>query len=354
MFAAPASFRTATFCAAPGFRFQLRVQEKPLHFHRPARTSRGDLRAMARWEIELRTDDGRRGMGEATPMPGLSPEAGAAYAERLLAACRAAEEAGALPAEALADAPSMRFGLECALLSARANGAPRWENPFTRGENGLAIHHLIWMDSVPAMLQRMAEGVEKGFTCLKLKVGALPWGEELTLLQQAHLRFPEVEIRVDANGAWTEEEALPKLCQLAEAGVSLIEQPIRPAQGEAMAGLIAQSPLPIALDEELIAATTPAARAELLDALAPHALVIKPSLHGGFGGAEDWAQLAESRGIRWWVNSALEGPIGHAALAEWCGSHAPHTLHGLGTGRLYRDSAPGKVQLCGTELRYVT
>ncbi len=342
---------TAAFCAAPGFRFRLSAQKRPLHFCRPARTSRGDLCRMERWEIIAETEDGRRGVGEATPMPGLSPEAGADYTGRLLSACRVVEEAQALSPEMLAGAPSLRFGIETALLSARVNGRALWDSPFARGECALAIHHLIWMDSASSMLTRMAEGVARGFHTLKLKVGALPWEDEISLLQEAHQRFPHAEIRVDANGAFSPEEAPDKLAALAEAGVALIEQPLRPGNHEALAALIGTSPLPIALDEELISAHSTAQKIDLLRFLRPHALVIKPSLHGGFSGAEEWACLANAQGIRWWLNSALEGPVGHAALSEWCGRHAPDTLHGLGTGCLYADAAPGRVQLCGCELR---
>ncbi len=342
---------TAAFCAAPGFRFHLSVEARPLHFRRPARTSRGDLEAMERYEIIALTHDGRRGMGEATPMPGLSVEGGPGYGQRLAAICEAVNEAGRLAPDDLLDAASMRFGIETALLSARVNGRALWDSAFSRGRAGLTLHHLIWMDWPENMLARMQEGVERGFRCLKLKVGALSWAQELALLREARCRFPQVEIRVDANGAWTPEEAPAKLAALASVGVELIEQPIRAGQSDAMARLMDTTPLPIALDEELIAARTPRQRERLLDSLRPHALVIKPGLHGGFSGAEDWAALADARGIRWWVNSALEGPVGHAALAEWCGLHAPSTLHGLGTGQLYRDAAPGRVQLCGCELR---
>ncbi len=342
---------TAAFCAEPDFRFHLSVEAKPLHFRRPARTSRGALGQMERYEITAVTHDGRRGVGEATPMPGLSTEGGRDYGKRLAMVCEAVNEAGRLEPEDLGDAASMRFGIETALLSARVNGRALWDSAFARGRSGLAIHHLIWMDSAANMLAQMEEGVSRGFRCLKLKVGALRWAEELALLREARRRFPHADIRVDANGAWAPEEAPAKLYALALMGIELIEQPIRAGQQAAMAELLDMSSLPIALDEELISARTPWQRAQLLDSLHPHALVIKPSLHGGFSGAEDWARLADARGIRWWVNSALEGPVGHAALAEWCGCHAPSTLHGLGTGQLYRDAAPGRVQLCRNELR---
>ncbi len=342
---------TAAFCAAPPFRFRLRVELRQLHFHRPARTSRGALALRNIYAIHAETDDGRRGLGEAAPLPGLSPEAGEDYEQRLRAACRAAEAAGGLSPDTLADAPSMRFGLECALLSAQAGGGPLWETAFSRGESELPIHHLVWMDSAEAMYDQMAEGVAAGFRCLKLKVGALPREQELALLQRAHRDFPQAEIRVDANGAFSAARAAEALQQLARAGVSLIEQPLRPGQWAELAELIAHSPLRIALDEELTAARSRAARAELLDRLRPHAIVLKPTLHGGFSGAEEWGELAEARGIDWWANSALEGPCGLAALAEWCALRAPEKLHGLGTGQLFRNAAPGRVRLCGTALK---
>ncbi len=345
---APAS--VAAFCAAPGFRFRLRVERQQLRFRRPARTSRGELAMRELWLIHAEAEGGRSGLGEAAPLPGLSPEAGEDYGPRLLAACREVEAAGGLAEDALADAPSMRFGIEAALLSARAGGGVLWDTPFARGETGLALHHLIWMDSAEAMLARMAEGYARGFRCLKLKVGALPWAEELALLRRARADFPQAEIRVDANGAFHPAEAAGRLAQLAEAGVSCIEQPLRPGQGEAMAALIAAAPLRIALDEELIAARNHSGRAALLDALHPHALVLKPTLHGGLSGAEDWAALAEARGIAWWANSAMEGPAGHAALAAWCAHRAPHTLHGLGTGQLFADAPPGRLRLEGCRL----
>ncbi len=303
------------------------------------------------YRLPIQTEDGRRGVGECAPMPALSPEAGTDCEERLRLACEAVNNAGCLPQDALADAPSLRFGIETALLSARAGGGPLFDTPFSRGETGLAIHCLIWMDEADAMLERMAEGVAQGFTCLKLKVGFLPWPRELAMLREAHAAFPGVEIRVDANGAFLPEEALDKLTQLAEAGVSCIEQPLRPRQWDALATLISRSPLPIALDEELAFARSPEERSRLLDFLHPHALVIKPSLHGGISGAEDWARQAENRGARWWINSALEGAVGLAALADWCAWRAPGTLHGLGTGRLFANDIPGAVRLEGCLLR---
>lgn len=333
--------------------FRLTVERCVLHFRVPARTSRGSLQERVLYRIKASTQQGA-GYGECCTMPGLSldEDKEESYIGKLREACRIVEQQrGLLPGQ-LEKSPSLRFGLECALLAALRPGLPRWDTPFTRGEEALQLHHLIWMDSPDAMFGNMERGMEKGFRCLKMKVGALPFGLELSLLHHARKSFPHAEIRVDANGAFLPEEALDKLEKLAHAGVSSIEQPIHPGQYNAMAALCHQSPLPIALDEELIAATSTDERRRLLDTIHPHALVLKPSLHGGLSGAEEWAKLAAERHIRWWANSALESHIGLAALAEWCSLRAPSTLHGLGTGLLFKDDTPGPVRLSGHTLIY--
>lgn len=325
---------------------RIQWQKKVLHFHRPAATSRGALTERVTFIIEVRTEAGC-GYGECCTMPGLLPQPTEAELNHW---CRETEKAGGIPTGQAIPSP-IRFGLECALAQAHRPGQPRWDTPFSRGETSICIHHLIWMDETDSMLAAMADGIQRGFSCLKLKVGALPFERELQLLREAHAAFPQAELRVDANGAFSPQEAQQKLEALAAAGVSCIEQPIRPGQWQAMRELCRCAPLNIAPDEELISAHGDAER--LLDTIMPQALVIKPSLHGGLAAAETIAQLAEQRGIRWWINSALESHIGLTALAEWCGLRAPDTLHGLGTGRLFADDSPGQVQLRGSALFYI-
>ncbi|MBE6416980.1 MAG: o-succinylbenzoate synthase [Akkermansiaceae bacterium] len=329
---------------------KLRWQHRVLHFRTPAATSRGTLSARSTYTI-VASLPGSIGYGECCTMPGLLPEP---PETQIANACALVEQQHS--AEPLRDAPSpIRFGIESALLSVLAQGKPRWETPFTRGEVGLPIHRLVWMADTATMYRSMQEGIEQGFTCLKLKVGALPFEQETALLKQARNAFPHAEIRVDANGAFSPNEAADKLQQLATIGVNSIEQPIAPGNPAAMQQLCRTSPLPIALDEELIAhASTPHARRLLLETLAPAAIVIKPSLHGGLLAARHWAQLADELGIAWWINSALESSIGHTALAEWCGQYAPGTLHGLGTGKLFTDDAPANIRLQNNRLYYAS
>lgn len=324
--------------------FSLHWERRVLHFKRPASTSRGALTERVTYIIEARTAEGS-GYGECCIMPGLLPEP---TADELNNWCAQVEQRGGLHG---ISAPSpIQFGLECALLAALRPGQPRWDTPFARGEEGIPIHHLIWMADIDTMLAAMQRGIEAGFTCLKLKVGALPIERELEMLRIAHTTFPQAEIRVDANGAFSPQEASDKLAALAKCGVHSIEQPIRPGQWKAMAELCRTSPLPIALDEELIGCPN---QQELLATIAPQAIVIKPSLHGGLLAAERWARLAEERGIDWWINSALESHVGLTALAEWCALTAPHQLQGLGTGQLFTDDNSHPIYLKGHLLFYV-
>ena len=324
---------------------QIRWQKRVLHFRRPAVTSRGALRERSTYIISAHTDAGV-GYGESCTMPGLLPEP---TEKELNHWCNEAQRLQAVPRAE--DMPSpIRFGLECALTAAQRPGQARWDSPFARGKVGIRIHHLIWMSDTGSMLAAMAEGVKRGFSCLKLKVGALPFAQEIQMLREAHTDFPHVEIRVDANGAFLPDEALSKLEALAAVGVSSIEQPIRPGQWDALRKLCRQSPLPIAADEELIHAHRDAEH--FLDTVMPQALVIKPSLHGGLAAARSMSTLAEQRGIQWWLNSALESHIGLTALAEWCGAFAPDPLHGLGTGQLFCDDLPDKIKLQGSMIFY--
>lgn len=333
---------------APLFQFPLRIalrwQQRVLHFHIPATTSRGALSQRNTFNIEAECANGT-GYGECCVMPGLLPEL---TEPQLRFWCEQVEQQQSLLG--LAECPSpIRFGLETAVIAALNGGMRRWNTPFSRGEEGIPIHGLIWMADIDTMLRKMHDAVNQGFTCLKMKVGAHPFEQELQMLNEARRAFPHAEIRVDANGAFNAENALAKLETLANLGISYIEQPIPPQQWQYMATLCRQSPLPIALDEELIHARN---AEKILDTLQPQAIVIKPSLHGGLLAAETWAKAAAERRIAWWVNSALESHIGLTALAEWCGYAAPRTLQGLGTGKLFCDDTPSVVQLVGAELRF--
>lgn len=321
----------------------LRWQRRTLHFRTPATTSRGAMKCRETYIITAQSGN-TAGEGECCIMPGLLEDLSPAILQHW---CSEVEQQKSM---ALPHMPSpIRFGLESALLALNSPNRPRWDTPFARGEVGIRIHGLIWMADIDTMLAHMQQAIARGFTCLKMKVGAHPFTRETEMLREAHRAFPSAEIRVDANGAWAPQEALKKLEVMADLGVSFIEQPIKQGQWQAMAELCRSSPLPIALDEELLA---PCNKTELMETIRPQGIVIKPSLHGGLLAAEDLAKQAEAQGAAWWVNSALESHIGLETLTEWCGLVAPDTLHGLGTGRLYSDDSSDKIRLTGEHLWY--
>lgn len=331
---------------------QVRILPRTLRFKQPAGTSRGVYRTRRVWYVVVTYDqEGRTafGIGECAPLHDLSCDYDDRYEERLARCCRALEANDSLDADALRPCPSILFGLETALLSARASLRGDFLDlfpgtPFARGEAGIPINGLVWMGNAEQMMKRMDEKLAAGFSCIKLKIGAIDWESELDMIRRLRCRYSpaDVEIRVDANGAFRPEEALGRLEQLARYGLHSIEQPIRQGQWAEMARLCRATPLPIALDEELIGVHDLGRKRALLDEIAPHYLVLKPTLHGGLHGSEEWIREATARGIPYWVTSALESNVGLNALARWHASLQPAPgsprHQGLGTGGLFEQN----------------
>lgn len=237
------------------------------------------------------------------------------------------------------DYPSMLFGLESALLELKARSLVFSQSPFTQGQ-GLQINGLIWMGDFEQMFSRLKDKMAQGFKCIKLKIGAIDFEKELALLShiREHFTPEQIEIRVDANGAFKVGDALSKLERLSKFKLHSIEQPIKAGQWSAMQQLCQQPPLPIALDEELIGVNQRASKIELLDTIRPHYIILKPSLHGGLSGALEWIELAQARHIGYWITSALESNIGLNVIAQFAGLLRPNMPQGLGTGQLFTDN----------------
>lgn len=340
----------AEITAAQIGQFKLSVQKREYHFTRPLRSSRGRMEQHCIYEICCESDAGI-GLGECAPLKGLSPEWGESLEGLIEQQCCAIQSAQAFRLSESPNLPSsLRFGIECALLNAYKR--PYLPSAYSRGAKGICIHHLIWMDSIESMLAQAKKGIEQGFSCHKLKVGALAWERELELLREIRQQFPEIEIRLDANGAWSAKEAKEKLAALAPLNIAWLEQPIAAGQSQKLRDVILGSPIPIALDEELIGIESRAQRERLLEEIRPQAIVLKPSLHGGLHGAEEWLSLAKAQGIEVWLNSALESPLSLDMLALWAGHHLPDCLHGLSTGEIYRDAPVGRSQLHANQLFY--
>lgn len=322
--------------------YKLTIHPKVLHFKQPAGTSRGTYTTRKSWYVVLTSDDmpDRFGVGECAPLPKLSCDDLPDY-ERILAdICRQTEISGAPDIEALRPYPSILFGLETAFRHFQAGSYALWDTPFSRGEAGIPINGLIWMGDYKKMLEQIEMKMQAGFRCIKLKIGAINFEEEMALLKhiRAHFSAKEIELRVDANGAFSPIDALDKLHRLAELDLHSIEQPIRAGQWEEMARLTAQTPLPIALDEELIGCNSVEGKKELLSAIRPQYIILKPSLHGGISGGQEWIEEAERQKIGWWITSALESNIGLNAIAQWCATFDNPLPQGLGTGALFTDN----------------
>lgn len=329
-------------------RFIWEIIPRTLHFKQPAGTSRGTYLTRDVWYLSV-SEPGNpqhRGIGECAPLPGLSREYDASYEEKLRHFCRCMEETGQIDKETLRAYPSILFGIETAMRAYEKGGFTLWDSPFARGEAGIRINGLVWMGDYETMLRRIDEKLTAGFHCIKLKIGAIHFEDELRLLRHVRNHFPTgaVELRVDANGAFSPDEAGEKLEKLAAFGLHSIEQPIRAGQWEEMARLCEESPIPVALDEELIGITTPTDKSRLIETIRPAYLVLKPSLHGGIHGCEEWIQEAETLLSKtdgqpaWWITSALESNIGLNALAQWCATLGNPLPQGLGTGQLFLDN----------------
>lgn len=303
-----------------------------LRFKFQAGTSRGTYTEHKVKYIELtdENDPTHVGIGEYAPLPDLSPDT----------------------------ASAMLFAHETALWHYNRQTLRLSDTPFSRGEAGIPINGLIWMGHYDLMKQRIEEKISAGFRCLKLKIGAISFDDEISLLKQIRNRFPRetIELRVDANGAFQAgDDAMRKLDRLAQLDLHSIEQPIRAGQWEEMARLCRNTPLPIALDEELIPTSfdtyTTTYKEELLDAIRPQYIVLKPSLHGALSGCDEWIRLAEQRGMQWWATSALESNVGLNAIAHWVAQYHPDIPQGLGTGQIYENNIKGyPLELRGDEM----
>ena len=338
--------------------YKIRITDKILHFKQPAGTSRGVYTTRHSYYLHIADDTrhGVEGVGECATLPDLSCDAVPEYEQILREACKAFEITGKIDYEALRPYPSILFGLESALAMLEADGSERlFDTPFARGEEGIPINGLVWMGTFEEMSARIDEKLAQGFHCVKLKIGAIDFAREIALIEKIRGRYSkeQIELRVDANGGFTPADALDKLRILAQYGIHSIEQPIKQRQWKEMARLCRESPLPIALDEELIGVNIPEMKADLLDTIRPAYIILKPSLHGGIHGCEEWIRMAKERGIGSWITSALESNVGLNAIAHFAAKeYGPNITmpQGLGTGLLFTDNIDMPIEIKGDKL----
>ena len=327
--------------------FRIRIKYKVLKFKLPAGTSRGVLLDKQVWYVIIE-EDAKVGIGECNPLKGLSIDDIPDFEEWLVGFARTFELNQEIDLDLLHTYPAMKFGFEMALKDLENNQkCLLYPSDFTEGNRSIPINGLVWMGDKQFMLSQIAEKFKEGFDCIKLKIGAINFEAELELLKFIRDRFsPEqIELRVDANGAFHPDEALSKLKALSKFQIHSIEQPIEQGQWGQMADLCKNSPIPIALDEELIAVRDKVDRLEMLQTIRPDYIILKPSLLGGFEDTDQWIEIAETVGIRWWITSALESDIGLNAIAQYTFTKNNSLPQGLGTGTLYTNNIPSPLYI---------
>ena len=339
---------------------KITITSKLLHFLQPAGTSRGVYNTRLSFYLKLTSDEQPDvvGVGECATLPDLSCDAMPPndYERKLRTFCDEYERTGVIDYEAMCTYPSMLFGLETAVAQFNAKGSLNFfDTPFGRGEEGIPINGLVWMGTFEEMFERLEAKLKAGFRCVKLKIGAIDFDRELQLIRHIRSTFSrkDVELRVDANGGFTPEEALSRMEALVQYDIHSIEQPIKQHQWAEMARLCAATPLSIGLDEELIGVNERQKKIELLDTIRPQYIVLKPSLHGGMAGTEEWIQLARERNIGSWITSALESNVGLNAIAQLTASiYGTNIRHaqGLGTGQLFADNIEMPLKVLGDKL----
>ena len=325
-----------------------------LNFKRPSGTSRGVMNEKETWFIIIENNK-KKGIGECGILRGLSIDDRPDYEAKLQWTCANIHLGKDVLWDALLEFPSIQFGVEMAFQSL-ASESPflLFPSEFTAGTKAMEINGLVWMGNEVFMKQQIEEKLAEGFRCIKLKIGAIDFDVELQLLRfiRRHFTAEQVEIRVDANGAFTLDSALDKLIQLSEFELHSIEQPIAKNNTDSMAELCKVSPFPIALDEELIGIFKEEEKEKLLVKIKPKYIILKPSFIGGFKGTQQWISLAEKHKIKWWITSALESNIGLNAISQW--TYLQHNLmpQGLGTGGLYTNNFDCPLVVLNGELWY--
>ena len=325
-----------------------------LDFKRPSGTSRGVLTKKETWFIILE-ENGKKGIGECGILRGLSIDDRPDYEKKLQYTCSNIHLGLSKLLEELVEFPSIQFGLEQAFLSLNSNSPfELFPSGFVKNEAPININGLIWMGDKSFMLEQIQQKLKEGFHCIKMKIGAIDFDTEISILKSIRKRYSasEIELRVDANGAFSPAKALERLTVLASFDLHSIEQPIKQGQLQYMSDLCRKSPLPIALDEELIGIVKYKDKKALLETIKPNYIILKPSLVGGFKGSKEWITIAESLGINWWITSALESNVGLNAIAQWTATLNTTIPQGLGTGSLFTNNFDSPLTVSNGKLFY--
>ena len=311
-----------------------------LKFLIPSGTSRGVLTEKESWFIIIKEED-KIGIGECSIIKGLSPDPFFEIEKKLEFICQNIQLGFKELSKTIESFPSLMFGLETAYLSLKNDNPFEFENSsFVRGEKNIPINGLIWMGNISEMKEQVKKKIESGFDCIKIKIGSLDFNLECELLKQLRDEFKksDIEVRLDANGAFAYQVAMDRLKRLSDYDIHSIEQPIAVKQWDQMSLICEQSPIDIALDEELIGIKSEIEKNNLLSKINPSYIILKPSLLGGLSKSDSWIKSANSLNIEWWSTSALESNIGLNAISQWVFNKHTKLYQGLGTGGLYSNN----------------
>jgi len=329
-------------------------QKYILKFKQASGTSRGILKTKETYFLKVKSQS-KIGYGECGVFKGLSADDRPDYEDKLQWLCSYIDKSEEFLLNELMEFPSIQFGLEQALLSVKSeNPFVLFPSKFTESKDSININGLIWMGSEAFMKQQISDKLKAGFSTIKMKIGAIDFETELALLKSIRKEFSsnEIELRVDANGAFNPKEALEKLKRLSDFELHSIEQPIKQGQIDEMTDLCAKTPIPIALDEELIGVFDVTKKKELLQTIKPQYIILKPSLVGGIRGSEEWIDLAKNQQIGWWITSALESNIGLNAISQWTYKLGNKMPQGLGTGSLFTNNIDSPLVVRNGHLHY--
>jgi o-succinylbenzoate synthase len=327
-----------------------------LQFRQPSGTSRGVLTEKPTWFIKIwdEANPTVTGVGECSILKGLSIDDVENYEAVLGKVCENINEYIEDTNTKLVEFPSICFGVEIAMLDLKNAGRRiLFPSAFTEGFEGIPINGLIWMGSIGFMKEQLRKKIEDGYRCIKIKIGGIEFEEELKLLNTVRQQYSHIEIRLDANGAFSMEEVKERLRRLSKHKIHSIEQPIRQGNWAAMADLCKETPIPVALDEELIGINIYSEKEELITFIKPQYLILKPSLLGGFKHCEEWVELANKHKVGWWITSALESNIGLNAIAQWTFALKNKLPQGLGTGHLYTNNIVSPLLIEDSKLWYM-
>lgn len=325
----------------------LSVEPYALPLIRPLPRAAGGATVRRGLLIRMVADTGQTAYGDVAPLAGLSEEsldAALAQLEAVAPHFAAGAPCPDNPGDILTKLaampclyPSVRFGLETAAMNLLlATTGADWSRGLHLPRQARVRVNALIAGLDADGLQAARDALAAGYQCLKIKVGVgSPEEEGRTVAAWRAALGSTVSIRLDANRAWSLDEALRFAAEAEGAGIAYIEEPVR-----AVADLPAfreRSSIPIALDESL--GEIDAERAATLGAVA---WIIKPSLRGGIAASLALAQAARRAGAVPIVSSAFESGVGRRVVAQLAALiHEGDCAAGLDTGSWFATDVMG-------------